>query len=795
MNKRTTISILLLLSFVITGLGQQATQPTQTRTQQSASPSPTPTLAQTREDVVRITTNLVQVDVTVLDRSGQPVNDLTADDFEVTEDGRPQKVTNLSFVTPASAEPLPRLSVTASARPARGVVPAPPPPPVSLRPEQVRRTIALVVDDLGLSFESSHFVRQALKKFVDEQMQPGDLVAIIRTGAGMGALQQFTGDRRLLYAAIERVRYNLNSRGFSAFAPIESSTQIAGRTVAGLSAARTGDANPGNELINSLLHVTTPGAQANQYRDDIFSVGTLGALNFIIRGLRDLPGRKSIILFSDGFRMYDEDQGTNRILESLHRLVDLANRASVVIYSVDPRGLQTLGLTAVDDLSGPIAPGSPNAAANFGDPAQGQWVMSAESNLQNRRRDFFQTQQGLGYLAQQTGGFFVRNSNDISGAVRRVLNDQKGYYLLGYRPEESTVNDAGRRNNFHHIQVKVKRPDLTVRTRTGFYGFTNEEAARAVHRTPTEQLYAALTSPFASGDIHVRMSSVFGHDPDHGSFTESILHIDTHDISFTKQPDGTLKASFQILTVTFGDNGQIVDQSTRSYSIAVQEANLERLRNSGLIYIVTLPIKKPGAYQLRMAIRDATSEHVGSANQFVEIPDVKKNRLTLSGVLLGGSTPRAVTNASAAPAPSSATASNSSSSGAANPASSAVNATEGQVQEDHPLAIQATRRFQHGMTLSYGYYIYNARLNSARQPELETQMRLYRDGQLVYTGKINEFDAAGQTNMRQIAAGGALRLGTDLQPGEYVLQVIVIDKLASGDASIATQWMDFDLLD
>lgn len=773
MNKRTTIALSLLLALAVTVAGQQPTPIPQ--------PSATPA-QQTREDVVRITTNLVQVDVTVLDHNGRPVSDLTADDFIVTEDGKPQKVTNLSFVTPSSSEASPRISAIATATSRRGVVPVPPPPPVSLRPEQVRRTIALVVDDLGLSFESSHFVRQALKKFVDEQMQPGDLVAIIRTGAGMGALQQFTADRRMLYAAIERVRYNLNSRGFSAFAPVESSTQIAGDSIRGTGATQR---NPGNELIDTLMHLTTPGQQAAQYRDDIFSVGTLGALNFIIKGLRQLPGRKSIILFSDGFRIYDEDQGTNRILESLQRLVDLANRSSVVIYTIDPRGLQPLGLTAADDMSGPIAPGSPLAGRNFGDPTQGQWVMMTETDLQNRRSDFFKTQQGLSYLAHQTGGFFLGNNNDISGAVRRALNEQKGYYLLGYRPEESTINSEGRRGSFHHIEVKVKRPGLTVRTRTGFYGFTDEEAARAVHRTPNEQIYAALTSPFASGDIHVRMSSVFGHDPARGSFTESILHIDTHDLQFTKQPDGTLKASFQILAVTFGDNGQIVDQTMRGYSLVVQEANLERLRNTGLIYIVTLPIKKPGAYQLRMAIRDSTSEHVGSANQFIEIPDIKKNRLTLSGVMVNGSSTRAAASS----------ANNSAAPPAQTNSPAVASGAEGRVQEDHPLSSQAMRRFQHGQTLSYGYYIYNARLNSSHRPQLETQMRLYRDGQLVYTGRVNEFDAAAQTDMRQIVAGGAIRLGTDLPAGEYVLQVIVIDKLASGEASLATQWIDFDLVD
>src|SRR5712691_7879460 len=168
------------------------------------------------EQVVRITTNLVQVDATVTDRSGQQVTDLKAEDFEILEDGHPQAIKNFSYVA-ASAETVTRANT------AREKVDktAPPQPPEQLRPEQVRRSIALVVDDLGLSFESVYYVRNAIKRFVDEQMKLGDMVAIIRTGAGVGALQQFTTDKQLLHAAIERLKWNAYGRsGIRAFGNI-----------------------------------------------------------------------------------------------------------------------------------------------------------------------------------------------------------------------------------------------------------------------------------------------------------------------------------------------------------------------------------------------------------------------------------------------------------------------------------------------------------------------------------------------------------------------------------------------
>src|SRR5918997_5957974 len=157
MKKHTSLILMLILSLFISSLGQ--TSPTRS-TQQSGPED---------DEVVRITTNLVQVDAVVTDKSGKLVTDLRPEEVEIYEDGRLQTITNFSYISTESGTAQP-VAVKKGA-PVDKL--APPAPPVRLRPEQVRRTIALVVDDLSLSFESSSRVRQALRKFVDEQMQPG----------------------------------------------------------------------------------------------------------------------------------------------------------------------------------------------------------------------------------------------------------------------------------------------------------------------------------------------------------------------------------------------------------------------------------------------------------------------------------------------------------------------------------------------------------------------------------------------------------------------------------------------
>src|ERR1022692_1836547 len=156
-----------------------------------------------------VTSTLVQVDAVVTDSKGHHVTDLTPEDFQVFEDGKLQKLTHFAYVRVAPGRKTsPELRAAREKPSPKSVEGLPPPPSAHVRPEDVRRTIVLMVDDLGLSFESMAFVRWSLRKFVNHQMQPGDLVAVCRTGAGSGVLQHFSVDRRVLLSVIGGLRWN-----------------------------------------------------------------------------------------------------------------------------------------------------------------------------------------------------------------------------------------------------------------------------------------------------------------------------------------------------------------------------------------------------------------------------------------------------------------------------------------------------------------------------------------------------------------------------------------------------------
>jgi VWFA-related protein len=769
MKKRSLFVLITALSLLTSAVGRQQTpkaaQQTAPTTAQQAAPTKEKQLQsaphKNPDEVVRISVTLVQVDVAATDRKGRPVTDLKPEDFEIYEDGRRQQITNFSHVSFESAEKAEPSPGPVRPNDKQSVLP----PPARLRPKDVRRTIALVVDDLTLTLESTPYVRQALKKFVDEQMLPGDLVAIVRTGAGLGALQMFTADKRILYSAIERVRWSPSSNTLYTFAPVETNV-----------------VNPNS--IAEILHQETKASQADpntkvservtdeldRFRQEVFSIGTLGALHFVVRALRDLPGRKSVVLFSEGLRIYNREQSILRVRDALRNLTDLANRSSAVIYTMDARGLQPLTMTAADDLSGDFQTG--RAAED-----QKKWLSEPGAYSAHRRDEFFESQDGLDYLAQQTGGFFIKNTNDLNGGIRHVLKDQESYYLIGFIPEESTFKRAKGRG-FHDLKVRVTRPDVRIRTRSGFFGITDEED-KPLQKSLGQSLLAALTSPFNSGDIGLRLTSLLGFDPQKGAFVSSLLHIDANDLTFATEANGQRKTSFEIAAFTFGDNGRVVDQSIRGYVVHMTEREYEHTLKTGIFYRVNLAIKKPGAYQLRTAVRDTASLKLGSANQFIEVPDLKKGRLTLSGIVVRGVPVDTARKPSANP----------------QPAAHMTSTAEGKVEEENSQAGPAVRRVSRGMALEYGSIIYNARLDKAtNRPQLETQLRLFRDGQEVFTGKVSTFDPGQQKDLTRLVAGGSLLLGKDLQPGDYSLQLVVRDKLAKEENRVGSQWIDFEIV-
>jgi hypothetical protein len=493
----------------------------------------------------------------------------------------------------------------------------------------------------------------------------------------------------------------------------------------------------------------------NELREDIFSIGTLGAINYVVKGMNELPGRKSIMLFSDGFSICTDTDMKNdggrctRMREALKQLTDLCNRASVTIYTQDARGIAPTALTVQD-----IPANNPK---------------SLVEGLTERTDELRDKQQGLSYLAEETGGRAIFNTNDLNKGLDKLLEDTKGFYLIGYQPDAETFDSKTRR--FNKLIIKVKRDDLTVRYRSGFFGVADVDIRRPSPQseTPLQQILKPLTSPFAANDINLKLNTIFGKDDKNGSFIHSFLHIDAKDLKFTDAPDGTKQATFDVLAISYGENGAIVEQVGKNYTVTVKNDKYQNILTDGFVYNFVFPVRKPGAYQMRVALRDAASAKVGSASQFIEVPDLKKEKLTLSGIVLENLTETEWKARNSSP-------------------NAAQNQTN--LMQDTSL-----RRFKRGTILSYSTEIYNAKLDSAQKPQLQTQIRMFRDGKLILDGKPNQFRTDGQANAANLNFAGALALGIEMKPGDYVLQIVITDNLAKAKRNLATQWVQFEITD
>ena len=355
------------------------------------------------QPVFRLSVSLVQLDAVVTDKRGQHVTTLGRDDFEVYQDGRPQPVVAVSYVQSDDGW------VDTSG--------LPPLPVEALKPEDARRVIAVVVDDLRMSFESIYYARRGIGQFFDRQFQPGDLGMLVTT-SGTG-VSQLTYSPKILKAASSRLRYSLwNVQAASALAPIDG--------------------------VNGF------GGIEGNFLERTFAESAILRIADAINAVKKLPGRKSVVLVSEGFSVFGFGWDNSYIREMLQRLVDRSNRAGVVIYAVDPRGLVVTGITAADNVSG----GGAAVAAMRSDAL----------------RD---SQDGLRFVTGETGGFAVVNSNDLARGFQRIMADQQGYYLIGYQPEAGTLSFKSDQQ-FRKLKIKVKPKGLKVRTRSGFYGQATE---------------------------------------------------------------------------------------------------------------------------------------------------------------------------------------------------------------------------------------------------------------------------------------------------------------------------------
>ncbi|MGH9971010.1 MAG: VWA domain-containing protein, partial [Pyrinomonadaceae bacterium] len=545
--------------------------------QQPQKPQPVPA----PDEVVRITTELVQADVVVTDKNENIIGDLKLSDFDVYENGRKQDLKFMEFVSVVEG------TRVEGERPAgqRSVIPPGAEVGGGLTARQLKRVIAFVVDDLTIPFDDMAAVRKVLLDFVNDQMREGDLVAIVRSVGGKGLLQQFTSEKPLLRRAIAAL--NVSTNPFSAFnnpAP----DRIASAPQSRLGATADGVGQVGGEDATSFEDL---GAQNLSDPDDeshrlIRGLISLSTANFVIDSLKEIPGRKSLVLISGGIPIFEPSSSGSAFSNVTYLMNQLANnaiRAGVVINTLDPRGLKASpGVTSFNATPGRSALGAPDP--NFGRGGSSAGRADITLNTEAGGDDPFgpllagaSEHLGLNTVANATGGVSVVNTNDFKSGLDRVLARSNGYYLLAYTPSEKF------NNKFRRVEIKVKRDNAKVYSHRGY--FAREEKGSPAPRTKEETILAAAKSPLAKSSLDVAANIVLKPSPaSNKTMVETHILIDAKKLTFKQTPDGKYQTSFDVVGFIYDQLGRLRGGFSETVTTSLTPANYNVARSSGLTY-------------------------------------------------------------------------------------------------------------------------------------------------------------------------------------------------------------------
>jgi VWFA-related protein len=611
----------VLAAVVALAIGTAAQQPVPPATAAPGSADQTPAF--------RAGADLVIVDAVVVDRNGQPVTDLKASEFELKDEGRPQSVELFQTVSTAALPEAAQHQAQGATRRFSYSTNA----GVDARPT---RAFVLFFDDIHLLQADGDRAKAALRQFVDRELQDGDLVSLVAPGQALRWHARMPDGRPELERIIRGLK-GLHAPDPSRDAMTEyeayrisafNDERIADQVDRRWHALRINDREPINLATDKGFQPENRGGNIGLIKQDILgraaavyqqaaarNAATLQAMARTIDGLAAVRGRKALVLLSPGF-IQDQERLDQK------RALDAARRANVAVYFVDARGLVA------------STPESQAANANTGGAIDSRDLLEATA-------DITLGAEGAADLADATGGFSVRNQNDLGRGLARIGTESRVYYLLGFAPDRS----GGRPGAFHKLEVKVTRPGVTVRARRGYYAggvpgdpaSSGASAGGAAPATATgarskwtadgiDTLDRASESPYELADIPLRATNyVFGDATADTSLVMLAVDADLRAFAFGRK-DGHLAdvADLRMLTTELGTG------TTERYERQV-EMTFPATARFGAESWHTLAQEfrlKPGRYQARIALRDANSGRIGAVTHDFEVPALTGFRIT-----------------------------------------------------------------------------------------------------------------------------------------------------------------------
>lgn len=610
-KKNRSIRLLPLLLAVSWGLGSVLAQ------EEPPPPQEVP--------VIRAGGLSVVVDAVVTDSRNAVVTDLRAEDFRLYEDGVEQPIDSVVLVR--SGVGTTRLS-SAGSEPAAAQEPE-----AQVGEAAPINWIVFLLDFATTEYVNQKLVVDAAIRYVEENLRPEDYVAVFALGAGFGLIQDFTNDRGRLIAALQLRDVGGRSLGNRA---------AAGPGVSQFSSEVVSDAGPAVVSAGSPQEMAAAGEETSRERSELarlalglriqkafFSMGSfvqereargvLTAIRAIAQGLENLEGRKTLVLFSQGFVVgpYVE--------QALQKTISAANRANLAVYAVDSRGLETKDATPGEELYSIGA--TQGSGSIFGgrriDATGGQSLFDRAKQVGSDARD-----SALRFIAAETGGFAVRNTNDLHLALERIDADLRSYYLITYRPRRQELDGT-----YRHIKVEVLRPDCTVRHRSGYLAvpagleLLSLEEYRRLRQAEQGALdldlpaFLRLDTFRRSGELQPVVASI------------EILRegLEIHEVPL--ETGQAHEVSLEVLGLVQDGAGSAVMKFGGPRTFRLTDGEVQAISQGGLRFNTLFQLP-PGNYAVKLLIRDQYSGRAALIEQSLRV-DPPRGDSALSSIVLG----------------------------------------------------------------------------------------------------------------------------------------------------------------
>jgi VWFA-related protein len=567
-----------------------------------------PAKSQDREEVVTVKSTLVNIDVMVKDKSGKYVTDLGPEDFVVYENGVRQKV---EFFDPPSVG-----TGDAGATAAPGA-------PSALAPlAQAKNVISLVLDGQTTEQQNLKPLREGAIRYIKDRIADTDAVAVFNVSAGLQLLQPFTRDKAKLISVVEKAFTSAAASKTPERAAVGG--QVEGRAIelAGLQAAEAGNPSTDTGAQGARLQAMVARRALEQFtmlRSQLSlqqSRPVLASLAAICEAQRDVPGKKTVVLFSQGFIAAETQDW------QVQSIIDLANRANVAIYIIDAAGLR-----GGAPESGSYIPTTP--LANVGAlrsidermKAQGGEDVFDNVRHEGREREF----DILYRISGDTGGKFIKGTNDIAKGLERVDEEVRSRYTLGYHSTDPNFD-----GNFRKLKVEVRRPDAQVVSRSGFYAIAHDSAVffspedrrllagfSAAEARPSVPLFVQLSAFRAEGGGYVIPLSI---------------EIPPDAVKFEQKGDKR-QMQFDVLGVIRGaGESRALSRLGGYFQIALDERQYRAVLADKLFMRQDLELA-PGDYDLELIVRDRLSGKAAARKERLSLPE-NNGEFSSSGVVL-----------------------------------------------------------------------------------------------------------------------------------------------------------------